>query len=101
MNELFNKYSVLEVSSKTKISPIALEKLRDGSFGGISIIKLKGFLRILKEEYPQIEFNELEEIIKNLPQEIKSEFYILEEHKSSNVVIYIVLLVILLNCHFV
>lgn len=65
MNELLKKYKIEEVSKKTSISPLFLKKLRDGDFDKINRVKFKGFIKILKSEYPHIDFSSLQDEYNN------------------------------------
>jgi len=61
MDELLKKYKIEEISQKTSISPTFLQKLLEHKFEKIDKLKFKGFLKILKSEFPDIDFSELEE----------------------------------------
>jgi hypothetical protein len=61
MDELFKKYSIEEIIQKTSISPSFLKKLLDNQFDKIDKLKFKGFLKILKSEFKDIDFSDLEE----------------------------------------
>jgi hypothetical protein len=60
MDELVRKYSIQEISKKTHISPVVLNNLLKKRFEKIPKLKFKGFLQILKNEYPDISFVHLE-----------------------------------------
>jgi len=89
MDKLLQQFSIVEISKKTHISPIFLEKLKLKDFSKISKIKLLGFIKILEEEYPEYDFSTLKEEIKDyfetsqekkVYEEIKEE----KETQSSN-----------------
>lgn len=61
MNELLKKYKIEEISKKTSISPMFLQKIAEEKFDKISKLKFNGFLKILKSEFPEIDFSDLEE----------------------------------------
>jgi cytoskeletal protein RodZ len=61
MDELLKKYSIEEITKKTSISPIFLQKLIEEKFDKIDKLKFKGFLKILKSEFKDIDFNDLED----------------------------------------
>ena len=65
MDKLFNIYSIDEISKQTHISPVVLEKLKNGNFSKLPKIKLIGFIKILEEEYPEYDFSKLKEDIKS------------------------------------
>jgi cytoskeletal protein RodZ len=61
MDELLKKYSIEEITKRTSISPIFLQKLIEEKFDKIDKLKFKGFLKILKSEFKDIDFNDLED----------------------------------------
>jgi cytoskeletal protein RodZ len=61
MDELLKKYSIEEITKKTSISPVFLQKLVEEKFDKIDKLKFKGFLKILKAEFKDIDFSDLEE----------------------------------------
>jgi cytoskeletal protein RodZ len=61
MDELLKKYSIEEITKRTSISPIFLQKLIEEKFYKIDKLKFKGFLKILKSEFKDIDFNDLED----------------------------------------
>ena len=60
MDELIRKYTIKEIAKKTHISPVVLNHLINRRFEKIPKLKFKGFLQILKNEYPNISFFHLE-----------------------------------------
>lgn len=60
MDELVRKYSIKEISKKTHISPVVLNNLLKRRFEKIPKLKFRGFLQILKNEYPNVSFFHLE-----------------------------------------
>ena len=92
MDKLFRDYTIEEISLKTKISPMFLEKLKNRELDGISEIKLKGFIYILKNEYPKYDFSELENIeIKPAIEE--KEYY--NPPSENNYKVYFIVIVLL------
>jgi hypothetical protein len=65
MDELLKKYDLNEISKRTSISPVVLQKLIEEKFEGVEELKFKGFLKILKFEFKDIDFSELEEKAKS------------------------------------
>ena len=63
MDNIFEKYEINEISQKTHISPVILNKLKSFNFKNIDKIKLKGFIKILETEYPDCDFSKLKEHI--------------------------------------
>jgi len=100
MDELFKKYNKDEVAEKTFISSIYLKKLEHKEFDKIDEIKFIGFLKILKTEYPDIDFSELESEGNEYYSSIKKEEKIepikeLEEPKSDKSYLFIIVLIVL------
>ena len=65
MDELLKKYKIEEISKRTSISPAFLQKLVVEKFDKIDKLKFKGFLKILKSEFKDVDFSELEEKANN------------------------------------
>jgi len=63
MVNLFEQYSINEISQKTHISPVTLNKLKNFNLENIDKIKLKGFIKILETEYPNCDFSKLKQHI--------------------------------------
>ena len=59
MDKLLKQFSIAEISQKTHISPLILEKLKNNDFSKLTKIKLIGFVKILEEEYPNYDFSKL------------------------------------------
>jgi hypothetical protein len=61
MDKITKKYSIEEIAQKTHISPVMLGKLFSYKFDTISKIQFGGFIKILKNEFPEYDFKLLEE----------------------------------------
>jgi hypothetical protein len=107
MDKLVQKYSIQEISHKTHLSPIILEKLLNHQFEKIEKVKLKGFITILETEYPEYDFSKLKEEIdifmqteniskieeKNEKSEIKKE----DNNSGFKIYIIVVLLIVMIG----
>jgi len=101
MNKLFSKYSIDEISKRTAISPLTLQRLKDEEFDKITKVKFKGFIRILKLEFPDIDFSDLEEKGELFYSNFKEEEKIIEpieekDYKKTILITGILLLLIIL-----
>jgi len=89
MDRLLQTYKLNEVAKKTHISPLSLERLFNYEFEKLDNIKIKGFIKILETEYPDLDFSELKEkfeeyskkdednIIEQTPQQNNNKNYLL------------------------
>ena len=98
MDRLFSTYGIDEIAKKTHISPMFLEKLKNDNLENIEIIKLRGFLKILKSEYPEFDFSQLEEYIDNVSvqNETLQQTQNSNKEENSNVKIYFILLLLII-----
>jgi hypothetical protein len=84
MDKLLQIYSIKQISQKTHISPIILEKLQNKQFDKIDRVKLKGFITILENEYPEYDFSEIKESIDSFMQVQPSQKPKKQEKTESN-----------------
>jgi len=59
-DKFFEKYSIEEISKKTKISPISLRFIRNKEFDKIPRVKFFGFINIIEKEF-NVDLSELKE----------------------------------------
>jgi len=101
MDKLFLQHSISEISAKTHISPIILEKLKNEEFSKISKIKINGFIKILEEEYPEHDFSKLKAKVVSYFDTSKAEIADIAnntaEEKKSNKKIYIIVFILLIG----
>ena len=99
MDKIVEKYSLKEISERTHISPVVLEKLLKYNFSSISEIKFKGFIRILENDFPDVSFETLkekgEEFYKVFNENIKIE-PVVEEKSPKKFPIYLFVFVLLI-----
>jgi hypothetical protein len=96
MDKLLEKYSLKEIEEKTRISPVALKKLFNYEFEGISKIKLKGFLKILKKEFSEYDFSILEEKANEFySKDIIKEDITKPKKENNNLKVYFVVFILL------
>ena len=83
VDKFFEKYSIEEISKRTKISPISLRFIKNKEFEKIPRAKFMGFLKIIEKEF-NVNLDELREeydLVKKEEKEIKIE---VEKEKSNN-----------------
>jgi DNA polymerase III gamma/tau subunit len=51
LDEFFKKYSIDEISKRTKISPISLNYIKNREFDKLNKVKLKGFIKLIEREF--------------------------------------------------
>jgi len=98
MDKLFSNYSITEISQKTHISPIILEKLKNEDFSTVSKIKLYGFIKILEDEYPEYDFSKLKNSVDeyfDTSKEDIAEIAAESKEKESKKIYFIVILLLL------
>ncbi len=97
--EFFEKYSIEEITQKTKISPITLRFIRNKEFDKIPRAKFFGFLKIIEKEFNvdlsdlKEEYNNFNPIQKEKPQEIKIE----KNQNNNNYLIFFAFLLLLIG----
>jgi len=96
MDRLLEKYEINEIAKKTHISPLSLERLFNYEFDKLDDIKIKGFIKILETEYPNTDFSELKEKLKDYSKKDEEDIIEIEEPKNNKKMYFIVLLIILL-----
>ena len=65
VDKFFEKYSIEEISQKTKISPISLKLIKNKEYEKIPKAKFMGFISIIEKEF-KIDLSELREEYNNL-----------------------------------
>ena len=96
--QFFEKYSIEEISKKTKISPISLRFIRNKEFDKIPRVKFFGFLNIIEKEF-NVDLSDLKEEYNNFnpqkdskpTQEIK-----IETSKNKNFLLIILAIILLI-----
>jgi len=96
MDRLLEKYEINEIAKKTHISPLSLERLFNYEFDKLDDIKIKGFIKILETEYPDTDFSELKEKLKEYSKKDEKTIIKIEKPKNNKKMYFIVLLIILL-----
>ena len=96
MDKLFQDFSLKHISEQTHISFLALKKLKLRNFNGFNKVKLKGFIKILKKEYPNYNFSSLEDDINNYFEDKSELFEPPKEEKSNKIYIVVFLLIVLI-----
>jgi len=99
MDKLLKHHTIDEMAKKTHISPITLEKLLNKDFDKLERVKLKGFVKILENEFPDTDFSDLKEAIKEYEKKPLQEEKVAEtkkEESKTNFKVYILVVVLLL-----
>ncbi|MRJ06343.1 MAG: hypothetical protein C6I01_02325 [Epsilonproteobacteria bacterium] len=65
IKEFFEKFPLEEIQQVTKISIISLQKLKSGEYLSMPRVKFYGFIRILEQHYPNVDFSPLVENYEN------------------------------------
>jgi len=96
MDKLFQDFDLKEISEQTHISYLALKKLKLKIFDGFNKVKLKGFIKILKKEYPNYDFSDLENDINNYFEDKNELFEPIKEEKNYKIYIVVIFLIALI-----
>jgi len=96
-DKFFEKYSIEEISKKTKISPISLRFIRNKEFDKIPRAKFFGFINIIEKEF-KVDLSELkEEYNSTKPKEKEKINEIKIEKNNNNYLISIFALILLIT----
>ncbi|MEO1958415.1 MAG: hypothetical protein ABGX23_02580 [Nautiliaceae bacterium] len=79
LDQFFKKYSVDEISKRTKISPISLNYIKNREFDKLNKVKLKGFIRLIEREF---KVSLLDDVMKEYEEYYKSKTPKQEELKE-------------------
>ena len=97
--KFFEKYSIEEISKKTKISPISLRFIRNKEFEKLPRAKFFGFLNIIEKEF-KVDLSDLKEEYEHFnPQkqeEIKEQQSVQIEKEKKNYLLFVLALILLL-----
>ena len=95
-NDFFEKYSIEEISKRTKISPITLRLIRNKEFKKIPKVKFFGFLKIIENEF-NVDLSDLkQEYEENKPVEKEIKEIKIEKNNQNNYVLIFLSLILLI-----
>ena len=100
--KFFEKYSIEEISEKTKISPISLRFIRNKEFDKIPKAKFFGFINIIEKEY-NVDLSDLKEEYNQLAPKKEEETpeIVVEKQDKRNYFIFILAFLLLIIGGFV
>ena len=96
--KFFEKYSIEEISKKTKISPISLRFIRNKEFDKIPRAKFFGFVNIIEKEF-NVDLSELKEEYNNFNSQKPSKPHqeiTIETSKNKNFLLIILAIILLI-----
>jgi len=94
-DKFFEKYSIEEISQKTKISPISLRFIRNKEFDKIPRAKFFGFVNIIEKEF-KVDLSDLKEEYNAFKPKEKEKTHEIKIEKNSNNYLISILAIILL-----
>ena len=96
-DKFFEKYSIEEISKRTKISPISLRFIRNKEFEKIPRAKFFGFIKIIENEF-KVDLSDLKEEYSNTTHNVEKKHEIkIEKEKNYHLITILALIMLIIG----